>query len=69
MAKNVCVVCGGSQYKLVVGVKHPERKVCLDCLNDIIFNINTVEEELEPLAKALENAFGDLQKELEKRQK
>jgi hypothetical protein len=63
-----CVICGKSVSadRSVANSSHPEKRVCLDCLNGLMFNASTVVEELEPFAKAFTKAVKDLRDEWNK---
>lgn len=67
MSKN-CAICGKSMEKLAVNADHPEKPICLNCLNGFIINLNTIEGELKPLSDALDKAADDLRNILDKRQ-
>ncbi|MHB1830172.1 MAG: hypothetical protein ACYCO0_02155 [Candidatus Micrarchaeaceae archaeon] len=67
MAKN-CTICGKSTDKLAVSAAHPEKPICLNCLNGFIVNLNTIEGELKPLSDALNKAATDLRNTLDKQQ-
>ncbi len=49
---------------MAVNPDYPNRQICLRCINGFILNLKTMEEELEPLFKALETALEDLDKKL-----
>lgn len=63
-----CVICGKVAKDLVVNPEHPEKRVCLDCLNGLIFNLNTLEMELRPIYNALDSALEAFDRELEKKE-
>lgn len=48
-----CVICGKSREKLLESRGHPGKQICLQCFNELLFNLKTIEEELDPLADAL----------------
>lgn len=62
-----CAVCGKSGKELVVNPEHPEKHICLDCLNGLIFNLNTLEKELRPLYDALDKALDAFNREMSKK--
>lgn len=64
-----CAICGKSVSKWVLNSKHPEKRVCLDCLNGLVFNAKTLTEEMEPITKAFMDAFSEIKKNLENSQK
>ncbi len=63
-----CVICG-KPGKLVANPSHPEKQICIKCLNGFLENVKTIEEELDPLVKALSKGAEALKRELDKRQK
>ena len=68
MAEKKCIVCGKNVRRAIAGHSHPEKYVCVDCLNELIFDVNTMEEELEPLSNALTKAIAAFKEEWEKEQ-
>jgi hypothetical protein len=54
---NKCIICGKSVSKSVATPSNPKKHVCLSCLNELVFNANTIGSELEPITKALSNAL------------
>lgn len=63
--QKTCAICGKTVDKLVTNKAHPEKGICLDCLNGFIVNLNTVEEELNPIMKSLDKAVSDLKTRLD----
>ena len=61
------IICGRSGRELVVSPDYPEKRVCLDCLNGLVFSLNTLEKELTPLYNALEKALDAFNKEIDKK--
>ncbi len=51
---------------LAFNTAHPEKPICLDCLNGFIVNLNTIEGEFKPLSDALNKAAAELRKTLDK---
>lgn len=66
---NKCAICGKSTGRMVASPSHKDKKVCLSCLNEMIFNTGTIDEELGPLRKALGKAFAAFKEEWEKQEK
>ena len=66
---NMCVICGKSVGRSVSSASHPDKHVCIDCLNGLIFNVDMVEEELGPLAKAFSRGVAAFKAEWEKERK
>jgi len=64
MVVKKCVVCGKAYDNMAANPDHPDKQICLGCLNGFILNLKTLEEEIEPLFKALETALEDLDKKL-----
>lgn len=62
-----CIICGKSGKDLVVSPDHPEKQICLDCLNGLVFSLNTLEKELRPLYNALDRALDAFNKEIDKK--
>ncbi len=65
MAKN-CTICDRNTSMLAFNTAHPEKPICLDCLNGFIVNLNTIEGEFKPLSDALNKAAAELRKTLDK---
>ncbi len=61
---NKCIVCGKTYDNMVVNPAYPKKQMCLRCFNGFVLNLKTMEEELEPLLKALETALEDMDKKL-----
>jgi hypothetical protein len=62
-----CIICGKSGKALAVSPDHPEKRICLDCLNGLVFSLNTLEKELRPLYNALDRALDAFNKEIDKK--
>ncbi len=62
-----CIICGKGGRELVVSPDHPEKRVCLDCLNELVFSLNTLEKELRPIYNALDMALDAFNKEMNKK--
>ena len=64
-----CVICGKSVDvdRSAASAGHPGKRVCLDCLNGLVFNMSTVNEELEPFIKAFAKAVKTVKDEWDKR--
>jgi hypothetical protein len=59
-----CVICGKTVSKSVSSAGHPEKHVCLNCLNGLVFNVSTVSEALEPITKAFSKAFNEVKDDI-----
>lgn len=57
-----CIICGKAAQMLVYNPRYPEKKLCVNCLNGIVFNVMTVEEELEPIARLMGDSLDEFQK-------
>jgi len=64
-----CVICGKGGKELVVSPDYPEKRICLDCLNGLVFSLNTLEKELKPLYNALDSALDAFNREMSKKSK
>ena len=64
-----CIICERAGRETVVSPDYPEKRICLDCLNGLVFSLNTLEKELEPLYNALEKALDAFNKEVNKKSK
>ena len=60
-----CMVCGKSAAKLASSANHPDKRVCLDCLNGLVFNAGTLAKEMEPITKAFAKAFKEITESLD----
>jgi hypothetical protein len=67
MAGTLCVVCGKNPGRMVSSPKNPDKYVCMSCLNQLVFNLKTLGEELEPLAEAVEKGVDAVDRELGKK--
>ncbi len=61
-----CVICGKSAPKYVSNPSHPGKKVCVNCLNGLVFNAGTLNEAMEPITSAFNKALKDIKEGMEK---
>jgi hypothetical protein len=60
-----CTICGKKIDRSVADPKHPDKRVCLDCLRGLVFNMSTVEETLKPMVDAFTDALAEIKDEVE----
>ncbi len=60
-----CVICGKKVDRSVSDPKHPDQRVCLDCLRGLVFNMSTVEEAMKPMVDAFTDALSEIKDEVE----
>jgi hypothetical protein len=68
-APSKCTICGKSVNRYITSYSYPNKRVCLNCLNELIFTTGAIEEELGPLRKALGKAFEAFKDEWESQEK
>ena len=64
-----CVICGRQVDRSVADPKHPEQRVCLECLKGLVFNMSTVEEAFKPMVDAFTDALSEIKDEVENSRK
>ncbi len=69
MAVRRCVICGRQVGNWVVNPGHSDKPVCLPCVNSMIFNLHTLDQEFKPLTKALEKGVEAFKVEFEKEER
>ena len=63
--KDKCVLCGKSN-NIMIGTTNKNRRVCIDCLNQMNDNLAKMKKELKPLVAALQKGAEAFRDEYEK---
>ena len=64
---KTCMVCGKISSRIVTNRDYPGKFICLSCFNGFMFNLKTLEEEIEPFVDELSRRLDTLDKDMDRK--